>query len=285
MAPATCHACGKSGKLLRCGRCRGVWFCNRECQVAAARQGHSGVNCRPADGPPAPKAADDELAPRVPDVAGPSTTARGVDSALLAPAANACHACGKSDGKLLRCGRCRGVWFCNRECQAVARKDLGHRGANCRPADGAQTPTSLANARSPFAAPLRPSTPMDMANLAARYGDLLDESKKAVIANTRVGYLAAVAKAKEMAAVADLIGGAEGAGLRAPADLFCFRLPILLGRNGRCRFCRVLFAADCACVGQHISPRQVHVRVWRRGKGGARRDGQGGKSAPRAGEA
>jgi len=31
MAPAACHACGKSGcKLLRCGRCRVVWFCNRE---------------------------------------------------------------------------------------------------------------------------------------------------------------------------------------------------------------------------------------------------------------
>jgi len=160
MAPATCHACGKGGKLLRCGRCRGVWFCNRECQVVAARQGHSGANCRPADGPPAPKVADAEVTLRVTAAAGPSITAPGVDSASLAPAAGSCHACGKSDGKLLRCGRCLGVWFCSRECQTFARKDLGHRGANCRPADRAQTPTSSANTRSPFAAPSRPSTPI-----------------------------------------------------------------------------------------------------------------------------
>ena len=116
-----------------------MWFCNRECQVAAAGQGHSGANCRPADGPPAPKAADAEVAPRVPDAAGPSTTAPGVGSASLVPAANACHACGKSDSKLLRCGRCRGVWFCNRECQVTAARQ-GHSGANCRPADGPPAP-------------------------------------------------------------------------------------------------------------------------------------------------
>jgi len=34
------------------------------------------------------------MALRVPDAAGPNTTALGVDSALLAPAANACYACG-----------------------------------------------------------------------------------------------------------------------------------------------------------------------------------------------
>jgi len=32
--------------------------------------------------------------------------------------------------------RCRNTWFCNRECQVVSRKQLGHRGANCCPADG-----------------------------------------------------------------------------------------------------------------------------------------------------
>jgi len=218
MAPATCDACGKSGKLLRCGRCCNAWFCNRECQVAAARQGHSGANCRPADGPPAPKVADAEVTSRVTDAAGPSTTAPGVDSASLAPAAVSCHACGKSDGKLLLCGRCRNVWFCSRECQAVARKDLGHRGANCRPADGAQTPISSANARSPFAAPSRPSTPIGVKQLAARYNNLFDEGQKAAMANTRVGYLAAVAKAKEAAAVSDFIGGEIGAACHSDAD-------------------------------------------------------------------
>jgi len=95
----SCHACDKSdGKLLRCGRCKSVWFCNRDCQIAAARQGYSGANCRPAD--EAHVAAGAEAAPRVPDVAGPSITAPGVHSASLVPAASSCHACGKSDGKL-----------------------------------------------------------------------------------------------------------------------------------------------------------------------------------------
>jgi len=226
----SCHACDKSDcKLLRCGRCKRVWFCNRECQVAAARQGHSGANCRPTDGPHAPKAADAKVAPRVPDAAGPSTTAPSVDSASLAPAAGSCHACGKNDGKLLHCGRCRGVWFCNRECQAVARKELGHRGANCRPADGAQTPTSSANARSSFAVPSRPSTLIGVKQLAARFRALFDETVKAAMANTRVGHLAAVAKAKEAAAVADLIGGAEGASNHSQADVLLSESLLRLG--------------------------------------------------------
>jgi len=138
MVSAACHACGESGgKLLRCGRCRNVWFCNRECQVAAARQGHSGAACRP-DG--APKAA--EAAPRSPSAARPSTTASAVTSASQAPTATSCHACGKSPGKLLRCGRCRNVSFCNRECQVVA-AGQGHSGANCRPAGEAQRTPSL----------------------------------------------------------------------------------------------------------------------------------------------
>jgi len=152
---------------------------------------------------------------------------------------NSCHACGKSDGKLLRCGRCRGVWFCNRECQAVARKDLGYRGANCRPADGAQTPASSANARSPCAVPSRPPTLMDMANLEARYDELFEEGDQAAMANTRVGYLAAVAKAKEAAAVADLIGGAGGASWRAQADLFLSDCLFRLGEKAA--------AASAAC--------------------------------------
>jgi len=216
IAPTTCDACGKGGvKLLRCGRCRGVWFCNRECQVAAARQGHSGANCRPTDGSRTLTAA--EAAPRVPDAAGTSTTAPGVDSASLASAASSCHACGKNDGKLLRCGRCRGVWFCNRECQIAAARQ-GHSGTNCRPADGAQKPDSLAKARSPFAAPPRSSKATDVASLRQRIYDLSIEGRQALVENTRIGYLAAVENAKEAASVADLIGGAEGASRRTEAD-------------------------------------------------------------------
>ena len=55
------------------------------------------------------------------------------NASSMTPAATSCHACGTSAGKLLLCGRCRNVWFCNRECQVVARQELGHRGANCRP--------------------------------------------------------------------------------------------------------------------------------------------------------
>jgi len=75
-----------------------------------------------------------------------------------------CDACGKGGCKLLRCGRCRGVWFCNRECQVAAARQ-GHSGANCRPANGAQRPPSLANARSPIAAPSRTSKATDVASL------------------------------------------------------------------------------------------------------------------------
>jgi len=225
----TCEACGKSGcKLLRCGRCRNAWFCSRECQIIAARQGHSGANCRPTDAARTITAA--EVAPRVPDAAGTSTTAPGVDSASLAPAASSCHACGKNDGKLLRYGRCRGVWFCNRECQVAAARQ-GHSGSNCRPADGAQRPPSLANVRSPFAAPSRPSKATDVARLCQRFSDLSTEANQAIMANTRIGYLAAAENAKEAASVADLIGGAEGAGRRTDADHLISTCLVRLGNT------------------------------------------------------
>jgi len=270
MAPATCDACGKGGhKLLRCGRCRGVWFCNRECQVAASRQGHSGANCRPADGARTLTVA--EAAPRVPDAAGPSTTA--VDSASLVPAASSCHACGKNDAKLLRCGRCLGVWFCNRECQDVARKELGHRGANCRPANGTQKPASLANARSPLAAPSRPSKATDVASLCQRFSDLSTEGYQVLLANTRIGYLAAVENAKEAASVADLIGGAEGAGRRTGRPT-SRPLPAQLGNHGRCRACRMLLTSGGACGGEQDAPGQIPDCVRQRGVSRAGRDGQ-----------
>jgi len=233
MVPAACAACGKSWCKLRCVRCHNAWFCSRECQLIAARQGHSGANCCPA-GASAAEAV--EVAPRVPAAAGPSTTAPGVDSASLAPL---CHACGKNDAKLLRCGRCRGVWFCNRECQVVARKELGHRGANCRPADEAQNPATSANARSPFAAPPRPSSAIDVADLCQRFSDLFYEASQAAMAYTRVGYLAAVEKAKEATAVADLIDGVEGAFCRAEAGQLLVEC-LLRGEN-------VAAAARAAC--------------------------------------
>jgi len=159
---------------MRCGRCRNAWFCGRECQLIAAMQGHSGANCRPTDGARTITAA--EAAPRVPDAAGPSTTT--VDSISLAPAASSCHACGKNDAKLLRCGRCRGVWFCNRECQDVARKELGHRGANCRPANGAHRPASSATSRA--------SKATDVASLCERFDGLATMGRQAFMANTRI---------------------------------------------------------------------------------------------------
>jgi len=186
MAAATsCHTCGKSGcKLLRCGRCRNVWFCNRECQVIAARQGHSGASRRAADGAPTHEVAEEEVAEEAPRLPA-------------AMAANeSCHTCGQSGGTLLRCGRCRSVWFCNRECQAVGRSELGHRGANCRPA-------------------AQPPTPM---KVGGRIDALTAEADNARLANSRSSLIAAVEKYREAAAVADIMGGARGAGSRANTD-------------------------------------------------------------------
>jgi len=146
------------------------------------------------------KAADAEAAPRVSDATGPSTTAPGANSPSLAPAANSCLACGNSEGKLQRCGRCRKVWFCNRECQVVARKELDHRNGNCRPTDGAQVPQ------------------IDRITLDVRYNDIMNEAGQARMAPKRLSDIAAVEKYKEASTVADLIGGEEGAFYRAEAD-------------------------------------------------------------------
>jgi len=152
-----------------------------------------------------------------------------------------------NDAKLLCCGRCRGVWFCNRECQDVARKELGHRGANCRPADGAQRPASLANARSPFAAPSRPKA-TDVAILCQRFSDLLTEGRHAFVANTRIGYLAAAENIKKAASLADFIGGVEGAGRRARADQLLVSCLLSLGNTAAAAraACSSLWAARAA---------------------------------------
>jgi len=162
------------------------------------------------------------VAARLPDAAGPSTTAPGVDSPPLAPTATSCDACGKSGGKLLRCGQCRSVWFCNRECQVLP-KSQGHSGVNCRAADRTNRPPASA-ARSPFAAPSRPFAPTDeeeLSRLKLRVGlsrffhELLDEAKAAFMTNSRAGHLASVEKFNEAVWVADRIGGKDGAILRA----------------------------------------------------------------------
>ena len=144
--------------------------------------------------------------------------ARGRSHNGASAAQASCDACGKSHAKLLLCGRCRNAWFCNRECQLVARKELGHRGANCRPADVVQRPPCSADARSSVAAPSQLSRLMEMAQLAQRFNDLSAEGHQAQIANTRNGYFVAAEKHKEAASVADLIGGAEGAARRSDAD-------------------------------------------------------------------
>jgi len=171
-----------------------------------------------AAGPITRKVAGAEAAPRLP--AGPSTVEPGVTS--LASAATSCHACGKSEGKLLLCGRCRNVWFCNRQCQVVARQELGHRGAKCRPVDGVQSSPSSA-------APSQPFTPVDMAKLVDSFDDLMAKATWAHMANTQSSFLAAVEKYREAGTVADLIGGARGASDRANAESF---MSLCLTRSG-----------------------------------------------------
>jgi len=143
----------------------------------------------------------------------------------MADPAYACHACGKIGGKLLRCGRCRTVWFCNRECQVTARQQ-GHTGANCRATEGAKTLISRSGA-----ALSEPSTPKNVAELFRSYTDLRVEADDARMASTRLGQLAAVEKYKEAAAMTDLIGGAFGAGLRADAEQGLSHNLLRLGDN------------------------------------------------------
>jgi len=70
---------------------------------------------------------------------------------------------------------------------------------------------------------------MDVANLRQRFYVLTNEADQAQMANTRIGYLAAVEKCKEAATVADLIGGAEGADRHARADQLIANCLIRLG--------------------------------------------------------
>jgi len=154
----------------------------------------------------------------------------------MAPAAISCLACGKSHGKLLRCGQCKNVWFCDRECQIVARKQLGHKGANCRAADAAQKPPSAAWLENCS------SMPMNLLNLHERYATLIDEANAAHKANTRIGYLAAVENYKEAVTVADSIGGEVGAGRLADAAM------LLVGIYGRLGDTTACVRAACSSL-------------------------------------
>ena len=136
----------------------------------------------------------------------------------VAPAPSSCLGCGKTGGKLLCCGRCRNAWFCNRECQPVARKELGHKGANCRPA--VQTSASEA-----VTAPSQ----MEEALLVMRFRAMLTDADVMYRANSRLSHLAAVEKSKEAAVVADLIGGACGASFRVEADQLIAESQLALG--------------------------------------------------------
>jgi len=89
----------------------------------------------------------------------------------------------------------------------------------------------LANARSPFAAPSRPSKATDVASLCQRFSDLFTEGRQAFMANTRIGYLAAVENAKGAASVTDLIGGAEGADRRTHTDELLANCLLSLGNT------------------------------------------------------
>jgi len=130
----------------------------------------------------------------------------------MTPAAHSCHACGKTAGNLQRCGRCKSAWFCNRECQVVARKELGHKGANCRPPEVVQLGSA------PSVPASSPASPLELAAWDLRYSDLSREAKAAHRTNSRIGNLAAVQKYTEAGSVADLIGGVDGAARRADAD-------------------------------------------------------------------
>jgi len=143
----------------------------------------------------------------------PAVDCQTTYSSCMASAAHSCLACRATADSLQRCGRCKNAWFCNRDCQVVARKK-GHKGANCRPAEGAQTPDKSKAATD---------------QLLRRHYDLMDEAFAARRTNSRIGLLATVEKLREAASVADEVGGARGAALRAEADQHLASMLVRLG--------------------------------------------------------
>ena len=134
--------------------------------------------------------------------------------------ATRCCGCGYSGGNLLGCARCKKAWFCNRGCQAFARAELGHRGANCRAVDD-PPPDAAALAQA--------SAALHRATLIRTVGAMVNEANAHRRANTRIGRLAAVEKVKDAVAVTDLIDGAYGAELRSKAHQYLSRC---LARSG-----------------------------------------------------
>ena len=120
---------------------------------------------------------------------------------------NTCRACGKSGGKLLRCGRCNAAWFCSHDRQVLAVKQ-GHQGANCLP-EGVQRTASSAN----------PESTTIMVEALSRYQDLMAAARNATKANTRVGWIAASENYEKAAKVIKLIDGANAALLVAEASM------------------------------------------------------------------
>jgi len=70
---------------------------------------------------------------------------------------------------------------------------------------------------------------LQLALSEARYTELMQEADRARFTSTRIGYLAAVEKAKETAAVADYVGGARGAILGLDADVILSSCLVNLG--------------------------------------------------------
>jgi len=162
------------------------------------------------------------------------TSTPNSDAAAASPA-KTCLACGKRAGKLLRCGRCRSVWFCNRDCQILAARQ-GHSGANCRTADSAFPSPSkpLKETLSPFASPSRPPapSPLDPQALTRKFQQLLNEGEVANAAHSRVGYLSSAQKLREANETAVAIGGTMGAWLRTQSERILAHSLLRAGERG-----------------------------------------------------
>lgn len=134
------------------------------------------------------------------------------------PGAKACLACKRTRVKLLRCSRCQEVYFCNRECQRIAAKQ-GHRGDGCRPAATSPMTASRVEAKSrPIAVAEPPAVPLDPEAAFDLYHRLLTEGSELNSQDSRSSYIASAAKLQHAAAVANVIGGSYGAGLRSAAE-------------------------------------------------------------------
>ena len=111
----------------------------------------------------------------------------------MAPGAHSCSACGKTGAEHC-CVLCKNAWFCGRKCRVRAVKKLGHKGAKCRSADGAQTSSAKPDAEATGEAP---------EGLERQYHVLVNEAaRKARGANSRAGFTAALETYQEAGALA-----------------------------------------------------------------------------------